>query len=297
MFIPIDRNIKLVNVPKQGNFPYCTCVLIDDQIRVLLDSSCGPDLAAKLRDQGVDILINTHFHLDHTLNTGDLGPVPIWCHGLDAPAIRSVDVYWQMYGFHLYDCEELGRLLVDAYHLEDRSVQRELKDEEILDFGQVKLRVIHTPGHTPGHCSFFEEEKEILFSADIELSAVGPWYAHHCSDVDDYLDSIQKCMDLRPRLVIGGHNGVVEGDLKVKFLACRDRILRKEEKILKSLKGPATLEHLALEHTFLFPKLDFAPDIISAYRSFFNKQGVYKHLQRLIRLGYVSQEGDYYFKL
>ncbi|KUG05358.1 hypothetical protein ASZ90_017248 [hydrocarbon metagenome] len=31
MFIPTGRYIKVVQVPRPGNLPYCTCVLIDDQ--------------------------------------------------------------------------------------------------------------------------------------------------------------------------------------------------------------------------------------------------------------------------
>ncbi len=292
MFDPVTKYIKLVRVPNQGNFPYCTCVLFDDGERVLMDSSCSQEVAEKLRRYGVDILINTHFHLDHTLDTGRLGPVRIWCHELDAPAIRSVQTYQDMYGFSLFAGEELGRMLVEHFALQPRPVHRELKDGELLDFGHVRLRVMHTPGHTPGHCSFLDEESGILFSADIELSPLGPWYAHLCSDIDDYLQSIQKCMDLRPSMIIAGHNGIVEGDLPAKFLAYRDRILRKEEKILASLDNPATLEELSTRHSFLSPKLDFGP-----YKPYFNKHGVYKHLQRLIKLGMVKQQDDYYYRV
>lgn len=292
MFTPINHYIKLLNVPNHGNFPYCTCVMVDDDVRVLIDSSCGSETAAYLRQKGLDVLINTHFHLDHTLNTGDLGPVEIWCHELDAPGIRSVQSYQDLYGFDLFGGQELGNRLVEHFHLQPRAVERELQDRDILDFGHVQLRVIHTPGHTPGHCCLFDEYNSLLFSADIELSGFGIWYAHQCSDLDDYLHSIDKCMELKPERIISGHNGVVEGDLNALFLAYRDKILRKEDRILRSMNAPATLEALAEQHTFPCPPLPFGP-----YAKYFNLHGVYKHLQRLIKHGRVHREGDLYFRI
>ncbi len=292
MFIPINRYIKLLKVPDNGDFLHCTCVLVDDDIRVLIDSGCGSELALKLQQYGLDILINTHFHSDHTLNTGQLGPVEIWCHELDAPGIRSVDEYLDLYGFHLFQGQDLGQLLVKHFNFMPREVQRELKDGELLDFGHIQLRVIHAPGHTPGHCCLFDEYNGILFSADIELGPLGLWYSHLCSDLDQFIQSIEKCMDLKPRQVISGHSGVVEGDSKDLFLACRDRILRKEERILKSMDAPTTIEALAEQHSFSCPRLEFAP-----YAKYFDKHGVYKHLERLIKHGRVDREDDLYFRV
>ena len=41
-----------------------------------------------------------------------------------------------------------------------------LTDDEIIRFGNHKLRVIHTPGHTPGSVFFYCEEAGIAFSGD-----------------------------------------------------------------------------------------------------------------------------------
>lgn len=291
MYFAINQYIKILRVPNNGNFPFCTCVLVDDGVRALLDSSCGSELAGQLRSQGLEVLINTHMHLDHTLNTGELGPVQIWCHGLDAPGIRSIEIYQEMYGFDMFDGRQLGRALVKHFALQPRAVSRELKDGELLDFGHVRLRVVHTPGHTPGHCAFHDEENDMLFSADIDLGPAGPFYAHRCSNIDDYLESIQKCIDLNPGVVVAGHNGVVKGDLKARFLAYRDKILRREEKILFSLQVPRSLEELAEEHNFLIPRLDFG-----SFQQYFNKHGVLKHLERLGKMGLIASDQGRFFR-
>lgn len=290
MTFAITPRMRILTGPKRGKFPYCYCLLIEDQIRVLLDSSCGPEHAARLRRQGLDIIVNTHFHLDHTLLNQQLGEVEIWCHGLDAPGIRSMEAYQDMYGFAAFGAPEQGIKSIETYQLKPGSVHRELKDGDLLDFGQVKMRVIHTPGHTPGHCSFYEENSGILVTGDIDLTSFGPWYGHQCSDLDDLLASIQKCMDLQPRLVVSGHKGIVSKDLPVKFLAYRDCILRKDELVWQALDKPLSLEQMAARGLF-YGTLD-----IPTYYRVFEKQGVFKHLERLMRLGLIGTDGEYYYR-
>jgi len=41
-----------------------------------------------------------------------------------------------------------------------------LKNGEIIAVGNGKLKVIHTPGHTPGGACFYDEENKILFTGD-----------------------------------------------------------------------------------------------------------------------------------
>ncbi len=291
MIIPINRQLNLVK-SHQAGFPYCYCILIKDQSQVLIDSGCSSDIAADLRQQGIDIVINTHFHWDHTRQNQNLGQVQVWCHGLDAPAIRSADIYMERYGFKAFAAEEIGRLFIQANKITDRPVHRELYDGEILDLGKVHLRVIHTPGHTPGHCVFFEEHTGILISGDIDLTSWGPWYLHICSDLDDLIGSIEKCMELRPSMVISGHKGIVDHDLQARFLTYRDCILRKEDEVLRALDKPLTLEELGAFRIFYGFKTKF-----DKYLQFWEQQGVYIHLQRLIRKGLVRREADRYFRI
>ncbi|MFH1330399.1 MAG: MBL fold metallo-hydrolase [Actinomycetota bacterium] len=41
-----------------------------------------------------------------------------------------------------------------------------LADGAVLDLAGLRFRVIHTPGHTPGHCCFWLEDEGVLFSGD-----------------------------------------------------------------------------------------------------------------------------------
>jgi glyoxylase-like metal-dependent hydrolase (beta-lactamase superfamily II) len=290
MIIPVNRYLHLVQ-SKQISFPYCVCVLIEGPERVLIDSGCTPQMAAELRAKGIDIVINTHFHWDHTRENQNLGPVQVWCHSLDAPAIRSAENFMGRYGFKDFGAEDMGQIFLKHHGISDRPVHRELQDGEILDFGKLSLRVIHTPGHTPGHSVLFDEDNRILLSGDIDLTAWGPWYLHICSDLDDYINSIEKCMELKPRLVISGHKGIMDQNLEARFLAYRDCILRKEEQILASLDQPRSLKDLGALRLFYGVQNQF-----DDYIQFWERQGVYLHLQRLKKQGLVKEEDKLYFR-
>jgi glyoxylase-like metal-dependent hydrolase (beta-lactamase superfamily II) len=41
-----------------------------------------------------------------------------------------------------------------------------LKDGQLLDLAGLSMEVLHTPGHTPGHCCFYLAREGVLFSGD-----------------------------------------------------------------------------------------------------------------------------------
>jgi glyoxylase-like metal-dependent hydrolase (beta-lactamase superfamily II) len=44
---------------------------------------------------------------------------------------------------------------------------RWLVEGDTVQFGEVKLQVLHCPGHTPGHVAFFEPESRIVIAGDL----------------------------------------------------------------------------------------------------------------------------------
>ena len=102
-------------------------------------------------------------------------------------------------------------LLTDAL---DDSDFRPLEDEMELEFESGSLRVLHTPGHTPGSCSFHREANRTLICGDCVLKRItpNPMLAPHpldptrrFSSLAEYLVSIARLRALSPTLVYGGH--------------------------------------------------------------------------------------------
>ncbi len=51
-------------------------------------------------------------------------------------------------------------------------VTEELSDQQVLPIGG-GLRVVHTPGHSPGHCSFLHEKSGVLVTGDAIFNVFG----------------------------------------------------------------------------------------------------------------------------
>ena len=61
--------------------------------------------------------------------------------------------------------------MTDEFNFRPKSQARFIRSEKEIDLGQVKVQAIATPGHTPGHLSFFFPEEEVLFLGDYDLTA------------------------------------------------------------------------------------------------------------------------------
>jgi glyoxylase-like metal-dependent hydrolase (beta-lactamase superfamily II) len=70
------------------------------------------------------------------------------------------------------------------------------------------LRVINTPGHTPGHISLWSPSRKILFPGDsfaIRFNHFKPYQGWNVWDMEESIASFRRQADLRAELVCGGH--------------------------------------------------------------------------------------------
>lgn len=292
MIMPLTKHLNIVQGPHNAQYPYCNCLYINDERKALIDTGCGQKDLDHLKSQHIDVVINSHFHEDHILNNRFFSGAEIWAHALDAPAIRSTEVFMSYYGFR--DPKELSIYIdfLGSINIQSSPVHKELQDSDLLDFGEVKLSVIFAPGHSPGHCCFFEEKEGILFSSDINLNTFGPWYCQACSNLDDFITSIRKCMLLRPRIMVTSHNGIIADSFPSRFLDYLDIIFRTEDKIRTALADrPSTLEDLEKRHVYY--GADRKEKVPLA--SILDRMAVEQHLDRLKRLGEVKQDGLLYY--
>ena len=89
-----------------------------------------------------------------------------------------------------------------------------LADEMELEFESGSLRVLHTPGHTPGSCSFAREANRTLICGDCVLKRITPNPIVSPDPIDperrfpslaEYLVSLAKLRSYKPTLAYGGH--------------------------------------------------------------------------------------------
>ena len=91
---------------------------------------------------------------------------------------------------------------------------RELADGNELEFATGALRVVHTPGHTPGSCSFVREADRTVIAGDCVLKRITPNPVISPDPIDpsrrfrslaEYLVSLARVRSFAPTLVFGGH--------------------------------------------------------------------------------------------
>jgi len=89
-----------------------------------------------------------------------------------------------------------------------------LKDGAELEFASGILQVVHTPGHTPGSCSFLREADRTIIAGDCVLKRITPNPILSPDPIDksrrfrslaEYLVSLARLRTFAPTLVHGGH--------------------------------------------------------------------------------------------
>lgn len=118
-------------------------VIGDDSECIVFDAPHNVDAVEQLvGGRTVTHILCTHAHDDHIRHVFELAErvsAPILLHADDAPVWRLTH---------------------------ERQPDAELHDGDEFTVGGTTLRVIHTPGHSPGSCSFYVEELGVVFTGD-----------------------------------------------------------------------------------------------------------------------------------
>lgn len=142
-----------------------TYVVWDDtREAAIIDAGCMDDTERAQLTEFIDnegltpvLLLNTHLHFDHSIGNNFV----VHKYSLE-PLAHEADAF-----FPLHQREQLESFgfqnIVDepAY-----PVTHFITDNQVLPLGNTSLKVIHTPGHSPGSVCFYFEEENILFSGD-----------------------------------------------------------------------------------------------------------------------------------
>lgn len=194
------------NVWQIDSFPpnAINAYLVDD---ILIDCGTRWDIRRFLMAlNGIDLkqVVLTHCHPDHQGAAKAICEkfnVPLACHELDRAAMEGTAPMVP---------DGLMIRISDRYFSgPTRNVDRILQDGESV--GQ--LRVIHAPGHTPGHCMYFREVDRLLIAGDVALNmsllTLQPGLHSppdfFCVDPVQNRQSIRMIADLNPRTVLFGH--------------------------------------------------------------------------------------------
>lgn len=206
----IDKDTYAISEYGHWEEPH-SYLLLGEERAVIIDTGLG---VADIRKEAEKITglpisaVTTHVHWDH-----------IGGHGLfNDFAVHEEELSWINGGFPLpismvrRDLARPPRGLPEGfdentYEVFQGEPSRILKDGDTIDLGGRRLRVIHTPGHSPGHCCFYEEARGYLYSGDIAY--MGCLYAFYPStDPKAFYRSIKKLEGLDIKKILPGHHSL-----------------------------------------------------------------------------------------
>jgi glyoxylase-like metal-dependent hydrolase (beta-lactamase superfamily II) len=180
--LPRPRTFKVLDgvycIMRRSYFT-CSYLVLDGDAVIAIDAgmkSTGADVMAALEEIGrpvtaVRAILLTHWHNDHSAGAAELAErsgAEVFFHSLEAPwfarATAASGIRARIAGM----IPETGPLVLVHGLLEngpDRAVAatRHVQDGDVV---AARFEVISTPGHTPGHVSFLDRTRRILFAGD-----------------------------------------------------------------------------------------------------------------------------------
>ncbi len=198
----------MVEVHKVSGSPFDGNVyLILDEVPVLIDAGMDPEPTLrkikKLIDpQKIEMIILTHSHHDHS------GGVPRLKEATGARVLIHED-----------EAGSLGDDMATVAYLFGLSAPEieadgTLKEGDVIDLGEWKLEVMHTPGHSPGGICLYEPRAKVLFSGDTVFPQGNIGRTDLFAGCDaDLISSIERLTKLDVEVLYPGHMEIVSGDV------------------------------------------------------------------------------------
>jgi glyoxylase-like metal-dependent hydrolase (beta-lactamase superfamily II) len=265
----LPADIRQIRLPMPDNpLRYINSYLLTaDDGYVLVD--CGWDLPvvlealrAALAEAGLALddvrrLVITHYHPDHYGLAGTLarlGRPRLLMHRLDWEYVRDAfgdtgrlaresSGWLTRNGFDQSAASEEQRTFERAARFSVVAPDEQLEDGDVIDLGRHRLRVVWTPGHTPGHVCLYDAERGFLISGDHVLQPITPnvslWGPDAGNPLGDFLASLRKVAALDADLVLPAHGEPFLGLRRrvAELLAHHDR---REAEMLDALRDHAS---------------------------------------------------------
>jgi glyoxylase-like metal-dependent hydrolase (beta-lactamase superfamily II) len=221
-------------------------------------------------------IILTHDHFDHVGNAerlrGEFGG-EILAHSLDATLIANPlciydnEIIQYHYGANVYDTwRDMGytpktiaamRKTTERLFNVPLQVDQYITEECMLDLNGLELRLLHTPGHSPGSLSVYVPASRSIYTGDLTFW-VNPCRPYPIGNADKCVSSLERIRALGPRFCGHGHYLGIHNPLpRLNMIIGRHRTLERD--ILALLDTPLGIADLRARIFPDDPADSFAP--------------------------------------
>ncbi|MEX1109023.1 MAG: MBL fold metallo-hydrolase [Dongiaceae bacterium] len=227
----IDDSITLLWEPHVVPLMRCNIWHVRGSERdLVIDTGMGVGRLAEAMQDLVDkpvVAIATHGHSDHMGSHHEFAEC--WCHPHEAPLLAQPDltsldpaIAWGSDGVealarqgyameapYLVTALPAGMAL-ETFRQKPARVTRLIDEGDEVATGDRRFDVIHLPGHSPGSIGLWEKATGTLFSGDAIYD--GPLLDELPeSDIDRYVTTMERLIDLPARIVHAGHDPSFDG--------------------------------------------------------------------------------------
>ncbi len=195
--------IRIEVFKDRGMDQNCYLCYCDNEQGIVIDPAGGePALSAFVNKNGIRIkeIVLTHGHFDHVLTALTVqswSGARISCHADEKPLLIDPELNLSRMGL--------------GYSL---SIEPDVlyKDGDVLQIGEHRLTVIHTPGHTAGSMCLYNAESHVLFTGDTLFDEAYGRTDFPTGDTQTLMASLNRLFALPGETVIypghGGHSDI-----------------------------------------------------------------------------------------
>lgn len=172
----------------------------------------------------ISSILLSHWHNDHAAGARAIQEetqVAAYCHTDDVPQLTRQTARLGLRGAISDWIPEMGFLVLFKGLLGEATPRAILQPQTVVDGELIDefFEVIETPGHTPGHLSFYYTPERVLFAGDA-LAVVGEdihFMARAVTpDVPRARESMRRCLTLDIDVVCPGHRTPLKDDVRQK---------------------------------------------------------------------------------
>jgi cyclase len=185
---------------------------------VVIDTPQLPTKAVEMREEAeglgpIRYVVNTEHHVDHIFGNyffKGAGTVVHHQGVYDNFMVPTPDLDPYAYALEAIPTDDPdGEALLpdrDAYYDDPNKATLSFTGDLILQVGDHTIRLLHTPGHTPGQIAVHVPSEGVVFTGDTIFSECQTWLM--TSDVMQWLDALERIRALDFETIVPGHGPI-----------------------------------------------------------------------------------------